>query len=381
MRGIADTIARLNEAAARSGVTGQTAATRLRPLTGFGANPGALHAHVHIPDDLPAGAPLVVVLHGCTQTAAGYDAASGWSRLADEQGFALLYPEQQRANNPNGCFNWFDAGDIRRGSGEAESIFQMIATVRDRHAIDPQRIFITGLSAGGAMTATMLATYPEVFAGGAIIAGLPHGVARDMVQAFDRMRGHNLPAAAALSSAVREASGHKGPWPKVSIWHGGGDATVSPSNADAILAQWLGVHGLPAQPLQVEQIGNVPHRSWAGPDGQVLVEDYIIPGMAHGTPLKTAGQDSYGTPAPFMLEAGISSTLRIAAFWGIVTPTTVHAARPTPARAEVLPPATLPPRAEPRRARARKLEPEPATGASGIGKVIEDALRAAGLMR
>jgi poly(hydroxyalkanoate) depolymerase family esterase len=381
MRGIADTIARLNEAAARVGGAGQTAATRLSPLTDFGANPGALNAHVHIPDDLPANAPLVVVLHGCTQSAGGYDAASGWSRLADEQGFALLYPEQQRANNPNGCFNWFDAGDTRRGSGEAESIHQMIAAVRARHAIDPRRVFITGLSAGGAMTATMLATYPEVFAGGAIIAGLPHGVARDMVQAFDRMRGHNLPGADGLSAAVRDASGHRGPWPKVSIWHGGGDATVSPANADAILSQWLGVHGLSPNPSQVERIGNVPHRSWSGSDGAVLVEDYIIPGMAHGTPLKTAGQDSIGAPAPFMLEAGISSTLRIAAFWGIAAPQTVHATRPTPARAEILPPATLPPRAEPRRARARKLEPEPAPGASGIGKVIEDALRAAGLMR
>lgn len=368
MRGIADTIARLNQAAAHAGVTAQAAATRLRPLTGFGANPGALNGHVHIPENLPEKAPLVVVLHGCTQTAAGYDAASGWSRLADEQGFALLYPEQQRANNPNGCFNWFETGDTQRGSGEAASIHQMIVTVAERHAIDLRRIFITGLSAGGAMTATMLATYPEVFAGGAIIAGLPHGVARDMMQALDRMRGHNLPDAKALSALVRDASDHHGRWPTVSIWHGGGDTTVSPANADAILSQWLGVHGLNARPSRTEHIGDVPHRLWCGTDGQVLVEDHIVPGMAHGAPLKTAEPGGYGAPAPFMLEAGISSTLRIAASWGIATPETARAAQPA---------TRLSSRVEP--LRARRFEPN--SGATGIGKIIEDALRATGLMR
>jgi len=378
MRGISDTIARLNAAAARAGAPGQSSTSRLDALTGFGANPGALNAYVHLPADLPAGAPLVVVLHGCTQTASGYDAASGWSTLADEQGFALLYPEQQRANNPNGCFNWFEAGDTRRGSGEAESIHQMIQTINDRHSIDRRRIFITGLSAGGAMAATMLACYPEVFAAGAIIAGLPHGVARDMVQAFDRMRGHNLPNQKALSTLVRSASPHKGSWPRISIWHGGGDATVSPNNADAVLTQWLGVHGLPAQPSAVEQVGNVPHRSWRGADGKVMVEDYIVPGMAHGTPLKTEGEGSYGAVAPFMLEAGISSTLRMAQFWGIAAPAAEQAPQ---SRAEQREPATLPARTEPRRLHGRKIEPEASRNAGGIGKVIEDALRAAGLMR
>jgi poly(hydroxyalkanoate) depolymerase family esterase len=225
MRGISDTIARLNAAAARAGLPGQAAPSRLQPLVGFGSNPGALNAHVYVPEALASGAALVVVLHGCTQTAAGYDTASGWSRLADEQGFALLYPEQQRGNNPNGCFNWFEPGDTRRGSGEAESIRQMIEAVRRQHAIDPRRIFITGLSAGGAMTATMLATYPEVFAGGAIIAGLPYGVARDMMQAFDRMRAHGLPAQDTLAAAVTGASSHRGPWPTVQVWHGDADGT------------------------------------------------------------------------------------------------------------------------------------------------------------
>lgn len=131
MRGLSDTLARLAAAAARTDTSSDDQPTRLVPLVDFGTNPGALRAHVHIPVGIPSDAPLVVVLHGCTQTAADYDRASGWSQLADEKGFALLYPGQQRVNNGNGCFNWFEAGDTRRGSGEVLSIRQMIAAVQE----------------------------------------------------------------------------------------------------------------------------------------------------------------------------------------------------------------------------------------------------------
>ena len=88
-----------------------------------------------MPTDLPRSAPLVVVLHGCTQTAAGYDHAAGWSRLAEREGFAVLYPQQRRSNNPNLCFNWFVPGDIRRDEGEALSIRQMVG----KHDVHPYR--------------------------------------------------------------------------------------------------------------------------------------------------------------------------------------------------------------------------------------------------
>lgn len=328
MRGIADTIARF-AASARASAPALMTSDRLQPLSGFGSNPGNLKGFVHIPAGLAADAPLVVVLHGCTQSAAGYDKASGWSQLADEQGFALLYPEQQRSNNPNGFFNWFEPADTRRDAGEALSIRQMIAAIVTRHAIDPDRILATGLSAGGAMTATLLATYPEVFAGGAIVAGLPHGAAAGMLQAFDRMRGHGLPSVDRLEAAVRAGSRHAGPWPRISIWHGDADRTVDVVNAEAIGAQWRSLHGLPDSPTEIERIDGVPHRIWRGPDGGVLVEDYLVPGMGHGTPLDTRGPQALGSSAPFMLDVGISSTRRIADFWDIAAtaalPLTKHA--------------------------------------------------------
>ena len=149
--------------------------SRLQEVADFGTNPGALRMLTYAPDNLPTGSALVVALHGSTQSAAKYDLGAGWSTLADQYGFALLMPEQSRQNNLNGSFNWFQRDDTRRGEGEACSIAQMVEkTVRDRN-IDRKRIFVAGLSAGGAMTLVMLATYPDIFAAGAVIAGLPYG--------------------------------------------------------------------------------------------------------------------------------------------------------------------------------------------------------------
>ena len=194
--------------------------------TDFGSNPGGLRMFSFAPDNLQPAPGLVVVLHGCGQNAAAYDLGAGWSTLAKHFGFALLMPQQQPFNNANGCFNWFNPDDTARDSGEACSIRQMIARAVDDIGIDRHRIFITGLSAGGAMTSVMLATYPEIFAGGAIIAGLPFGVATNVREALSGMFVSPSRPASELGDLVRNASNHKGPWPKLSVWHGSADRTV-----------------------------------------------------------------------------------------------------------------------------------------------------------
>jgi poly(hydroxyalkanoate) depolymerase family esterase len=288
-------------------------ARHLTELTGFGSNPGALRMFTYAPKNLQASPALVVVLHGCTQSAGSYDLGAGWSTLADRYGFVLLLPEQTQANNPKTCFNWFLPGDTARDRGEAVSIRQMIEKTIGAHEVDRRRVFVTGLSAGGAMTAAMLAIYPEVFAAGAIIAGLPYGTAGNVQQAFESMFQGRPRGAKEWGDLVRRASAHRGPWPRVSVWHGDLDATVKPMNAEGLVQQWSDVHGIDSVPVE-DRIDGYPRKVWRR-DGIDVIESYTITGMAHGTPLATEAHG--GATGPFLLEAGISSSYHIAKFFGL----------------------------------------------------------------
>jgi poly(hydroxyalkanoate) depolymerase family esterase len=306
-------------------VNGLAELGRLRPdvesplveVRDFGPNPGALRMFAFVPEPMPQRA-LVVVLHGCGQSAAGYNHGAGWSALAQQYGFALLVPEQQLTNNANGCYNWFNPEDVTRDRGEVASIRQMIARMIEDHGIDPRRIFVTGLSAGGAMTSAMLATYPEVFSAGAIIAGLPFGVANNVRDALTIMRATPVRTPHRLGEFVRSASDHKGPWPRLSVWHGSVDGVVAPANAREIVKQWLDVHHLPQAAMSEGVVDGYPRRVWWNAAGETIVESYTITNMAHGTPLGVAENElRYGTTGPFMLEAGISSSYHIAKFFGL----------------------------------------------------------------
>ncbi|HYI65054.1 MAG TPA: PHB depolymerase family esterase [Allosphingosinicella sp.] len=344
------------------------AGDRLAELAPVRDNPGNLTARTYVPEGLEGPAPLVVVLHGCTQNAALYDHGSGWSALADRHGFILLFPEQSRANNPMLCFNWFLGNDTRRGMGEAASIRAMIEAMKKMHEIDAERVFVTGLSAGGAMASVMLATYPEVFAAGAIIAGVAYGCASGVAEAFDCMGGRARTDARELGQKVRRASPHKGPWPRVQVWQGSADTTIVPSNAEAIVLQWADLHGVAPKPGRTDTIAGHPRRAWLGADGTPLIEHYTITGMAHGIPLDPGtGEGESGAAGAHMLDVGLSSTDRIAAFFGIA-PALAEKASPEPRAAGV--------RRAPRPRPAARTEP-----ANGVQGVIEKALKAAGLMR
>jgi len=354
----------------------------------FGSNPGALRMFKYVPAS-PEPA-LVVVLHSCTQTAGQYDLGAGWSTLADRYGFVLLLPQQQAANNPNLCFNWFLPDDMERHKGEALSIHQMIERMIRDHGIDRGRVFVTGLSAGGAMTAVMLAAYPEMFAAGAVIAGLPYGTARNVNEAFESMFQVRPRAAPAWGDLVRAASPHRGPWPRLSVWHGSADPVVKPQNADEIVKQWTDVHGLDEVPTQTEIVDGYPRQVWRDGAGDAIIESYTISSMAHGTPLATGGADEHcGIPGAFLLEVGISSSYHIAKFWGL----TGHPRRAVAKRSKRAPQVaeragSLLPGATATLAGAREPAaeaPEPAgpfqARAIDVQAVITKALRAAGLLK
>jgi feruloyl esterase len=317
-----------------------------------------------VPDLLPPSAPLVVVLHGCTQTAASYDRGAGWSTLARQFGFAVLFPQQQRSNNPNLCFNWFLPEDTQRDRGELLSIRQMVDRMVSDHGLDRSRLFVTGLSAGAAMAGSLLACYPDVFSAGAIIAGLPYGCATNTQEALTAMfKGGSQPQRV-WGDKVRQASSHTGSWPRVQVWHGTADKTVKPSNAAEIVKQWRDLHACGAEPAIADEVSGFPHRVWLAA-GKPVVESYSITGMGHGAPIDpnaSEPDEKCGAPGPHMLDMGISSTAIIARSWGLLKHRIAAAAEERPT--EVPPKASAKP--EPRR--------------FDIGAVITKALRAAGLM-
>ena len=130
-------------------VASASQAVTLTQVSNFGSNPGALQMFTFVPPGLPSGAPLIVVLHGCTESASSYGAQTEWGNLGQRFGFATVFAQQQTANNSLSCFNWFQTGDISRDQGEALSIKQMVDHMKSTVGSDPARIFVTGISAGG----------------------------------------------------------------------------------------------------------------------------------------------------------------------------------------------------------------------------------------
>jgi poly(3-hydroxybutyrate) depolymerase len=248
------------------------------------------------------------------------------------------------------------------------------------------------------MASAMLATYPDVFAGGAIIAGLPYGVATNLQQALNAMfQSRPLPASE-LGDLVRNASPHQGPWPKISVWHGSADKTVNPANADELVKQWADVHHLGPKPTLNTSVDGYPCQIWRNASGETVIESYTITNMAHGTPLGLADNaERYGETGAFLLEAGISSSYHIAKFFGLTADAQQSAQAATDASAQnsrqvakLPPPVTRSARPpgittvlEPLLKINRKNEPndQKQSSAIDVGGIITRALTAAGLMK
>jgi poly(hydroxyalkanoate) depolymerase family esterase len=288
--------------------------SRLVTFDDFGDNPGRLRMLAYLPPGV-AGQPLVVLLHGCGQDAAGFAFDSGWIHLADRLGFALIMPEQAEANNVGRCFQWFQPSETARDGGEAGSIAAMTRAAISRFDSDPARVFVVGLSAGAAMAVAMLAAYPDLFAAGASVAGLPVGAARSGMQAMVRMASagpDRTPEEWAEHIHAAAPPGFAGPWPRLSVWQGQADTTVAPENATLLVTQWRALHGL-TTPAVAEQVRNgVQHRMW--PDGtQRLVELWSLPHLPHAYPAGTR----VIAPGRFVEQAPVDATAGISRFFGL----------------------------------------------------------------
>ncbi|HXF16728.1 MAG TPA: PHB depolymerase family esterase [Burkholderiales bacterium] len=194
--------------------------------------------HLYLPRRYSAtrAAPLVVMLHGCKQDAASFASGTRMNELADQEGFVVLYPEQKRMANAQRCWNWFDSS-AQRGHGEAALIAGMVREVLRSHAIDPSRVYIAGLSAGGAMTSIMASCYGNLFAACAIHSGLMYRAAESVSQASRAMQ-HSSRASA--QEAARHAMAHETfDFVPVLVIHGTADSVVNPVNADQVVEQFI----------------------------------------------------------------------------------------------------------------------------------------------
>lgn len=300
----------------------QQARSALTQVTGFGTNPGNLLMFTHVPASMPANAPVVVVLHGCTQSAAAME-ASGWTAAANTYKFYVVYAQQQSANNSNNCFNWFEPGDTARGGGEALSIKQMVDKMKATYSVDPARVFVAGFSAGGYMTPVMLATYPDVFAGGAVNAGGPYGCASNVSQAFTCMDPGVTKTPTAWGDAVRNAfPGYTGARPRVSIWHGTSDGTVKVMNLTEAMKQWTDVHGIDQTADTSETVAGFPHKVYRNASGQALVETYELTNMGHAVAVDPqltlpGGSSPCGSTGTYFADVNLCATYAQAQFYGL----------------------------------------------------------------
>jgi poly(hydroxyalkanoate) depolymerase family esterase len=205
---------------------------------------------VHAPPGLEpqTAVPLMCMLHGCSQDAAGFAAATRMNDAADRHGFVVVYPQQDRGQNQQGCWNWFLPDHQARGAGEPAAIAATVQQVIGSTApwtIDPRRVFVAGLSAGGAMAMILACTYPDLFSAVAVHSGLTYRSATDLSGAFAAMsRGAGRDAS--LGHAVHAAMGDRArPIPTMVI-HGSADRTVAPVNADQLLTQAITANRLAA---------------------------------------------------------------------------------------------------------------------------------------
>lgn len=195
------------------------------------------HYHLYVPPGATAGTPmpLVLMLHGCTQNPVDFATGTGMNDAAAPANALVLYPEQPHSANPNGCWNWFRPGDQHRGSGEPALLVAMLQDVMARHPVDAQRVYVAGLSAGGAMAALLGREYPELFAAVGVHSGLQAGAAHNVMAALSAMKNGAKPGAATHPTAEAPAL----PPPPMIVFHGDADTTVHAHNGEQLIEATL----------------------------------------------------------------------------------------------------------------------------------------------
>jgi poly(hydroxyalkanoate) depolymerase family esterase len=259
------------------------------------------------------------MLHGCTQTAASFADATRMNEAADRHGFVVVYPQQEREQNPHGCWNWFLAAHQSRDRGEPAAIAAIVRELIGSTAkctIDARRVFVAGISAGGAMAAILATTYPDVFAAVAVHSGLAYRSAGSVNAAFAAM-ANGAPDADCDGAAMHAAMGARArPVPSIVI-HGSADRTVVPINGEQVLRQSMAANRLadprrcdfdPERPSATEQLHAPGGRKytqtrWLDARGALMHEAIAVEGLGHAWSGGTSGGSFSDPRGPSAAEA------------------------------------------------------------------------------
>lgn len=293
----------------------------------------ALHYRTFLPPNVAkrGRVPLLVALHGCNQTAKDFAIGTRFDDVAARYGAIVVYPEQTAAANKMGCWNWFLREHQSRTSGEPAAIIDIVNDVKRRHSIDPARVFVAGISAGGAMAAILGEQAPDIFSGVGIMAGVALHAAHDLPSAFSAMSGrgsgapHAMPAAMPASAGMVALKGMRSPklhslveklsaglgpvlkpsardrifgkiappevpqhasaasyaGTRVMVWTGTNDTTVVPANATALASQFATLLGLAQEPSQRDDQGGIEIERWRDKRGRSRIELWTVENMGH----------------------------------------------------------------------------------------------------
>lgn len=263
---------------------------------------GTRRYRLYVPATAASGPrPLVVMLHGCKQDPEDFAAGTTMNLLAEESGCLVLYPEQAAGANHSQCWNWFEARHQQRDQGEPSLIAGMTRQVLREHGGDAERVYVAGLSAGGAMAAVMAAAYPELYAAVGVHSGLPVGAAHDLMSGLNAMKG--------APKKIREGAQVGQPVPVI-VFHGDHDAIVHPSNGHATFRQFT--QGAGGRGLETREERGQGHTRITALDGagQVMAEHWLLHGAGHawsggsaaGSYAVTSGPDASAEMLRFFLS-------------------------------------------------------------------------------
>ncbi len=304
-----------------------TAQKDLVEVKNFGTNPGRIKMFLHEPKIGKLSSlrkPLVVVLHGCSQSAEGIAKQTQWNILADKYGFYVVYPQQNLYNNPSLCFNWFSSEDVNKGQGESLSIKEMLNHMINNFPIDEDRVFVYGVSAGAAMSVVLMANFPEVIDGGAVLAGGPFMPELTDLQRIDLMFSPKENTAEKLGAPILKLnSGYVGNYPKALIIQGKNDLVVNPKNANLLVKQWSFLHqindSLTDTITEFNQSRDVTKFNFKNNEEETKVIFYEINRMGHSIPIDPGTLNNQGgEKTMYTIDKDFFSTYFIAKDFGLI---------------------------------------------------------------